>query len=236
MINKYINISSNIAIYEKLSNIHINNIRSIYFNKLNITLIIPSNSKNYNGFVTMLVLFEKNINNQPVFLLDYKTLSRNRTIKVGLTITIYGEILNNYLHMCMEHSTPRIIENNIIFNIPLSHIHYFYNNNKILSNTLFSFDKNMYSYYIYLSELPYVLEFIFNTNTRNKLVNKLIMSITNEEIVIEDYLLINDMLEKTLLLELEDEDEILLDNEVDFALNNQINNISEQLEYVLINS
>ena len=225
MINKYININSNLILYEKLNNIYINNIYGIYLNKLKIILIIPSNIKHSNGFIAMLVLFEKNINNKPIFLFDYNTLSRNRIIKIGLIINIYGEILNQYLHLCMEYSIPRIIENNIIFNIPIGHIHYFYNNNKILYNSIFSFDKNMYLYYIYLSGLPYILEFNFYTTSRNKLINKLIMSNINEGVIIEENILKNILTDKSIIAAMEDE---LLNEETDEYIENIIEENTEE--------
>ena len=55
-----------------------------YLNKLKITFIIPSHLKNSSGFITMFILFEKNINSKPIFLIapfsNHITLLQNNFI------------------------------------------------------------------------------------------------------------------------------------------------------------
>ena len=59
MTYKNINFIKNIIYYEKLNNIYIYNKNNIIINKLIITIKLPSNIRYVNGFITMLVLFEK---------------------------------------------------------------------------------------------------------------------------------------------------------------------------------
>lgn len=209
MTYKNINFIKNIIYYEKLNNIYIYNKNNIIINKLIITIKLPSNIRYVNGFITMLVLFEKNTNNVPIFLKDINTLSKGRFIKIGLIISLKNEFMEQYLQLCMMHSIPKIHKDNITFNISIKNYNLFYNKNIILSNTVFSFDTEVFQYYNYLNELFYNIEFIFYINTKNLLINKLLINLYNLDIIMEDKELddtIYEITESNVMLELGDED------------------------------
>ena len=91
------------------------------------------------------------------------TLSKKRSIKIGTIITIKHEIMNYFLMINCNHSIPKFYEDNILFSIPYKKHSISYKISKILSNTLFSFDKDINSYYDYLGELEYDFDFLFRT-------------------------------------------------------------------------
>ena len=144
--------------------------------QLEITFRIASNSNYENGFITMLMLTEKMTNNKPIFLLDKNTLSKNKTIKIGLVIFMKNEVMDYYLKLCCIHSVPKFYSHGILFSVSNKTSNFSYIISKILSNTQFSFDKDINSYYDYLGELPYELDFLFRTYFRNIAANKLLIS------------------------------------------------------------
>ncbi len=233
MINKNIILYKNLIYYEKLNNLYIYNKNNISINKLTISLKLPSEIKYSNGFITMLILIEKYTNNLPMFLKDFNTLSKSRSIKIGLTMSLNGELMEKYMQLCMLHSVPKINKEEITFKITTKNYNIFYNTNIILSNTIFSFDIEIFQYYNYLNELPYYFEFIFYVNTRNILINKFILSEYNMNIIMEDNEVINEMLittENNVMLEFGDE-EYTDENEIeeDFEY---IDEIEEDFEYI----
>jgi hypothetical protein len=231
MIYKNISLNKNLIYYEKLNNLYMYNKNNVIINKLIITLKIPSNIKFNYGFLTMLTLLEKNTNNLPIFLKDINTLSKKRSIKIGLTILLKTELMEKYIQLCMYHSMPKISDNNIIFKIAIKNYNLFYNTNIILSNTIFSFDADIFQYYTYINGLSYYLEFSFSTNIKNILVNKLVIDQYNLNFVIDDTNIIDTIVETTehnIMLELGDElnksdDEI--DDSVEENIKENYNNI-----------
>lgn len=142
--------------------------------KLEITFRIPSEIQFEHGFIAMLMLTEKMLNHKPIFLLDKNTLSKKRTIKVGLVITIKDELIDDYLALVSSHSVPKFYDYGISFSVSSKDQPFIYKLSKILSNTLFSFDKDINSYYAYLGDLEYEFEFLFRTYFKSVLMNKLI--------------------------------------------------------------
>lgn len=146
------------------------------FKQLEITFRIPSHSKYEHGFITMIMLTEKMTNNQPIFLLDKHTLSKNKTIKIGLVLTVKNEMIDYYLKLCCTHSIPKFYSYGVFFNLSSKTNTFSYTLTKILSNTLFSFDKDINSYYDYLGELPFEFDFLFRTYFKNRSINQLLIS------------------------------------------------------------
>lgn len=164
---------------EKIINRNINLsifINSLKIKHLEITFRIPSDSKYEHGFITMLMLTEKMTNNKPIFLLDKNTLSRNKTIKIGLIQILKNELVDYYIKLCCMHSIPKFYSYGILFNISNKTNKLSYFISKILSNTLFSLDKDVSSYYDYLGELPYEFNFMFCTFFKHISINKLLIS------------------------------------------------------------
>jgi hypothetical protein len=238
---KNIHLLKNTVFYEKLNNAYTYNKSNIIINKLVVTIKLPSNIKYINGFITMLILLEKNTNNVPIFLKDINTLSRGRFIKIGLFISLKNELMEQYLQLCMIHSIPKINKENITFNIAIKNYNFFYNTNIILSNTIFSFDTEIFQYYSYLNELSYNIEFIFYINTKNLLINKFLISTYNIDVIIEDknaieYL--NEVTENNIMLELGDEEYSELDiieESVEDESDLEERNIQHILEFILNN-
>jgi hypothetical protein len=179
MLNYYSFVNDFIRIGEKLIFQKINKkllTNNLNIKQLEITFRIPSESKFEHGFIALLMLTEKMLNNKPIFLLDKNTLSKKRSIKVGLIVTIKNEMIDFYLNLCNIHSIPRFYDYGISFSISNADQPFIYKMKKILSNTVFNFDKDVYSYYDYLGDLEYEFEFLFRTYFKNILMNKLIIS------------------------------------------------------------
>jgi hypothetical protein len=179
---------------------------------------LPSHIKYVNGFITMLVLLEKNTNNTPVFLKDINTLSKGRFIKIGLIISLSSELIEQYINMCLIHSIPKISNDSITFNMPIKNYNIFYNTNIILSNTVFSFDNELVQYYTYLAEFVYNIDFTFYTNTKNLFINKFLISLYNLNILNENKEtknIYNDVTETNVMLEIGDEDYSELEDETE---------------------
>jgi hypothetical protein len=158
-------------IYNEKNILDIFNLKSV-----EITLRIPSKLAYEHSFVAMLMLTEKLLNNKVIFLLDKNTLSKKRTIKIGSIVTLKDEMMYTYLEMCGDLSIPKFYDEGIYFYIPYENNPLAYKLRKILSNTLFSFDKDINSYYDYLGELEYDIDFLFRTHFKSKLLNKLLLS------------------------------------------------------------
>lgn len=225
----YKNIFNNNIIYEKLNYKY--NRLNLDIKKLIVYFKIPSKSHYQYGFITMMILLEKTTNNMPIFLIDKKTLSRKRIIKIGLYSTIKKKILENYIQLCMMYSAPKFYTDFIVFNIPSTNVAYSYHLNKILSNSIFSNELNIFYYYNYLYEVKYQLQYVIETNTKNRLINLLILNkyntnnyINNEKQLIK---LLEYAEEQILLDEISDDDieEIdKIDNDLNIINNIEINN------------
>ncbi len=173
--NYYTFINNYVRVGEKLMS-QFNVIDSLKFKQLEIIFRIPSENSLENGFTTMLMLTEKMINQKPIFLIDKNTLSKKKVIKIGLLIYIKNEMIHFYLKMCCLHSIPKFYINGVSFHLSHKQYSFYYTIEKILSNTIFSFDKDVSSYYDYLGELPYYFDFLFRSNCKHLLINKLIVS------------------------------------------------------------
>ena len=239
-------VNNSIKIYEKIisNKISLKKVSNLLKIKhLEIILKIPSKSQYEHGFITMLMLTEKFTNSFPIFLLDKNTLSKKKTIKIGLVLTIKNEMIIYYLKMCCIHSIPKFNFYGIFFNFSNKHNIISYDFNKILSNTLFSFDKDINSYYDYLNELPYEFNFLFRSYFKNISINKLLVSnqsiyFINETNVFNNTHIseINEIVELDLLNEEEDSNDILLyESESEEEIQDVIeNDYSDFLEFVEI--
>jgi hypothetical protein len=185
---------------------HIKKALSLYnIKNLEITFRISSIIKYEHGFIAMIMLIEKMTNNKPIFLLDRNTLSKKKTIKIGLILFIKNEMIDYYLKLCCIHSIPKFYSSGIAFNISSKTNSFYYTLDKILSNTLFSLDKDINSYYDYLGDLLYEFNFLFRTSFKNSIMNKLLLSNKGthfvNEVEINTMLYINDVNNKILLEE-----------------------------------
>jgi hypothetical protein len=232
LLGKLVGKANIIGINEK-NMLNIFNIKS-----LEITLRIPSDISFEHGFIAMLMLSEKMANNKVVFLLDKNTLSKKRTIKVGLIITINNEMMDNFLFLCCDHSIPKFYDYGIFFHIPYKDNPLAYKINKILSNTLFSFDKDINSYYDYLGELQYDMDFLFRTYFKSELLNKLLISNKGVNFInninISNLMIIKEAEELSLIDEFELDSEIIKEEEfniyeeTDEDINNEILNLNDE--------
>jgi hypothetical protein len=204
-----------IRLGEKLIHQKINSdelINVLNFKQLEITFRIPSKSQYEHSFIALMMLTEKMYNLTPIFLLDRNTLSKKKSIKVGLILTIKDETINDFLEICCMHSIPKFYEYGISFGIKNKNNPFAYKLNRILSNTVFSFDKDINSFYNYLGEAEYEYDFLFSTYFKNILMNKLL--ITSNGVAFINLIdktkitLINDMKEKIKLEELEELEEL----------------------------
>ena len=194
------------------------------FKSLEVTLRIPSELSYEHGFISMLMLMEKMINNKVIFLLDKNTLSKKQYIKIGTVIVVTNEMMLNFFSLCINFFVYKFYDNNLFFSISEKNNILAYKISKILSSTIFSFDNDVSSYYDYLGELSYHIEFLFKTYCKSKFINKLLLS--NEGInFINNMFILNESLfieaEEMSLLE-EFEGEHLLDEVNDSELEKYI--------------
>jgi hypothetical protein len=195
---------------------------------LEITLRIPSKLVYEHGFIAMLMLTEKLLNNKIIFLLDKNTLSKKRTIKIGAVITLKNENMNNFLVFCCNHSIPKFFDDGIFFHIPYENHALSYKIKKILSNTLFSFDRDINSYYDYLGELEYDIDFLFRTYFKSTLINKLILSNNGIHFI--------NCINTISLIEMQEAEERSLLEEFEFEFILEQNELNSKLENNIIDS
>ncbi len=153
-----------------LNNINIKKTNYIY--NLELILKIPSSIENKHKFIIMLILMDKYLNNKLTFLIDTKTISRSKCIKIGCIINLTSEMLHIFLNIHKIHNIYKYYENEITFNF--SNINLMrYETKKILSNLVFHFDTDVNYYYDYLNEFNYeitiFLKSIFNNIWYNRL-------------------------------------------------------------------
>lgn len=229
-------ITNTIRIGEKIVNKKMNYL--LFFNELKIkqleiTFRIPSNNKYEHGFITMLMLTEKLTNNKPVFLLDKNTLSKNKTIKIGLILTLKNESVHYYLKLCCLHSIPKFYSYGIFFNISKKTYNFAYIISKILSNSLFSYDKDVSSYYDYLGDLPYEFDFLFRTSFKHVIVNKLLAASTGIHFInqfISNMFIQMEEIDQMILLE--DDSETDIESDVEYSIYSDMNTSSDDdIEY-----
>jgi hypothetical protein len=192
----------------KISNqfklLHLN---SFFFNNIEFIFKIPSKLENKNRFILMLILMEKFLNNRIIFLYDTHTLSRMKAIKIGCLLNLRNELLYNFLFLCTLHSIPKFYEQYIVFDFLKSN-NISYELKKILSNTIFNFDKHINLYYDYLGEFDYSIFFIFRSKIASAIYNQLLLNSLGftffNAISMQHIIMIENIWFSTLLVELEE--------------------------------
>lgn len=158
-----------------------------------LVVIIPSLNENRQRFILMLILMEKLMNNKLCFLFDKKTLSRDKVIKIGCLININKEMLYIFLSNYVAHNIPKLFNLDLILDFNNSNLIKF-ELNKILSNVVFNFDKDLTFFYDYLNEFDYKITFLLKSIFNNIYLNKLLFSFfgmhfLNSKNYIIDYLI-----------------------------------------------
>lgn len=148
---------------------------NVYLYELELILKLPSLLQNNNRFILMLILMEKLLNNKLIFLLDQKTLSRSKSIKIGCIINLRKEMLYSFLNLYCMHNIPKFYKSEIIFDFSKSLLMKF-EIQKILSNIVFNFDKDLTFYYDYLNEFDYNISFFFKSIFKNVWLNKILLN------------------------------------------------------------
>lgn len=153
-----------------LNNIDIKKNNYIY--NLELILKIPSSTENKHKFIIMLILMDKYLNNKLTFLVDTRTISRSKCIKIGCIINLTNEMLYLFFNIHKAHNIYKFYENEITFHFSNTHFMR-YETKKILSNLVFHFDTDINYYYDYLNEFNYeitiFLKSIFNNTWYNRL-------------------------------------------------------------------
>lgn len=146
-----------------------------YLYELELIFKLPSLSQNRNKFILMLVLMEKLLNNKLIFLLDKRTLTSSKSIKIGCLVHLRKEMLYSFVDLYCMHNIPKFYRSDIIFDFSRSLLMK-YEIQKILSNIVFNFDKDLNFYYDYLNEFDYSISFFFKSIFRDVWLNKILLN------------------------------------------------------------
>lgn len=141
-----------------------------YINNLNVIFRLPSNINYKNKFILMLILLEKYMNNKLIFLLDKRTLSNSKFVKIGYQLSIQKDFLYSFMQFIILYDFKKDESNNLY--------HYFsksfdirYKKNKLLLNLIFNFNNDNNNYYDYLNDFNYDLIILVQTIFTNKYLN-----------------------------------------------------------------
>jgi len=150
-------------------------INNTYLYELELILKLHSMSQNRNRFILMLILMEKLLNNKLIFLLDQRTLSRTKPIKIGCVIHLRKEMLYLFINLYCMHNIPKFYNSEIVFDFSKS-LFMKYEIQKILSNIIFNFEKDLTFYYDYLNEFNYNISFFFKSIFNSVWLNKILLN------------------------------------------------------------
>lgn len=140
-----------------------------------VTFQLQSHLENRKVFVAMIILLEKLSNQRMYFILDKRTLSKRKTIKVGCRMQLRSWEKEYFLQMCCHVSLPYIIGDKISYKFPRGR-EMTYKLKRILFHSIFQSDDDSAHYYDLFDAATYTIEVVFFTNYTHPRINQLLLS------------------------------------------------------------